>query len=407
METNSERQLLELALTLLGYNLTPASTTSPSPPTSAAHSTVNPSSLFSLLGNGNGSYGHQHQHVESTTDALLHMLTDATSATSPLELAALRAVQRMVATHPPASEASAATVLDARRSATGAALVHLAAANKFGRLLRWLVREAKVDAGVRDGLGRTPVEIAEAQGWQEGVEVLSGVFETPAGDVTTSKSTRPASPVKSQEAKVVVLDKLEDAVLSAASEKEKALLLTDTTTSTAPPSLVSEPAASSSTSAVTRTTASNNNTLTGWHIHTRIAATFRDPATRWIIQLVLITMLVAAAAHQVQQAIVYQGDVWLAKAAKSTIVGVSDALSWLDFPEEPAYAPAPVEEDDGAIVGGVKWQRAVDKLWGAPQEHQGRACKVVDQESGRCVEEGGAEAEDLWELGRSWRMAVS
>ncbi|KAI9184521.1 SPT3 Dosage dependent suppressor of Ty-induced promoter mutations-like protein [Blastocladiella emersonii ATCC 22665] len=397
-QDDTDRRLIEIALTLLGYNLDGKLDSA----RDVAARVLNGSYANPLAAAAAAANGHNGGR-QATLASIYDLLADANDA-HPTEQLAIRALARLAAEH---GDGDLAALLGAAHGRAADTLLHLAVANRYAHLAAWLVRDAGVDVTARNAAGATPLDLARRAGWTSGVQLLESAasprFEELGDDKNEDaevvRAHEPAvappppaaatGPTPMQEAAARAKAKLIESVLDSATATSAAAVASPTESATA---------AGPSTPAST-TTPRAPASLTGWFIHSRMTAQFRRLATQPRVHMALAALLLTMIVAQVA-AVVAGNGAWITAAAKSTVTGVSDLMSWLDFAPVPPPqrmhdaqpTRMPAKEEKGEEAGKTAWKDAVDALWhddadrfGAPRQE-------------------GVEQDDLWEFGRGWRF---
>ncbi|KNE69071.1 hypothetical protein AMAG_13941 [Allomyces macrogynus ATCC 38327] len=440
----SDRALLELALTLIGLNLN-GNVDNPHSIASrivATYSSFAPNVTASAAAGTSPSSGTMHTASSPRIDmANLAQRLGLVSA-EPLEDRMMRAMAVLVAISQTRTSGRAVATIPAeltaqlgatRHPVTGQSLLHLAARLRMPRLVAWLVHVAQVDRHARDKCRMTALDVAQLVRWPAGAALLLADPVEASGDAESAvvalpppmhvaPRSAPAAPkvvdpptttLRHQPAPYVFGGVDATAVARSASPpppppfKVKAI-----TPPPSPPLTGIDPwrakareAMDEARAAFQRRIRPPGASLTGLHIHAKLEQFAGHPFSAIFVRLAAVAVLLLVvraqlAAHPdlaaLRGAVRDQLPAWEFPALEfDAATGVRVAGTAVPVPPPPAAAEKEGGERQvrGDAPHRARWRQEVEHLWAGDG--------AVGAAGGR------ADAEDIWEMGRAWRFAVS
>ncbi|KAJ3352144.1 hypothetical protein GGF32_003891 [Allomyces javanicus] len=443
----SDRALLELALTLIGLNLN-GNVDNPHSIASrivATYSSFAPNVTASAAAGTSSSSGTMHAASPPRIDmANLAQRLGLVSA-EPLEDRMMRAMAVLVAICQTRSGGGHATIppeLSAQLGATrhpitGQSLLHLAARLRMPRLVAWLVHVAQVDRHARDKCRMTALDVAQLVRWPAGAALLLADAVDAAGadaesaivalpppmhvapraapiapkvDPPTTLRHRPPPYVFGGVDATAVAKRTRSASPPPPPFKVKAI-----TPPPSPPLTGIDPwrakareAMDEARAAFQRRIRPPGASLTGLHIHAKLEQFAGHPFSAIFVRLAAVAVLLLVvraqlAAHPdlaaLRGAVRDQLPAWEFPAFEfDAATGVRVAGTAVPVPPPPPAAVAEGGKEGERQVRAdaphrARWRQEVEHLWGGDG--------AVGAAGGR------ADAEDIWEMGRAWRFAVS
>ncbi|KAJ3372427.1 SPT3 Dosage dependent suppressor of Ty-induced promoter mutations-like protein [Allomyces arbusculus] len=435
----SDRALLELALTLIGLNLN-GNVDNPHSIASrivATYSSFAPNVTASAAAGTSSSSGTMHTASSPRIDMANLAQRLGLVSSEPLEDRMMRAMAVLVAISQTRGGSSRATIpveLTAQLGATrhpitGQSLLHLAARLRMPRLVAWLVHVAQVDRHARDKCRMTALDVAQLVRWPAGAALLLANAVEPTGaDAETAVVALPP-PMHVVPRPAPVAPKVDpptlrhrpapyvfggvdaSAVVRSASPPPPPFKVKAITPPPSPPLTGIDPwrakareAMDEARAAFQRRIRPPGASLTGLHIHAKLEQFAGHPFSAIFVRLAAVAVLLLVvraqlAAHPdlaaLRGAVRDQLPAWEFPALEfDAATGVRVAGTAVPVPPPP---PVDGKEERPVSRGDAphraRWRQEVEHLWAGDG--------AVGAAGGR------ADAEDIWEMGRAWRFAVS